>query len=262
MARAKGYRLLLVVVLVGAALAGAAAAQADEPRWADDLAERLDRAAAEYNADLAAGDHGILERWLVRNARVNLYVEGPDGEVAAYAFRTDDEYRISGLRQGTFDDPTLRVRTTKTTVDRIAGASDKQALVAREVQRGKIRVHRVFTVGGLQIPVGVEHVVAGATGAAVVAIAVGKVGLDAIVSAVLSGLRDLAAWLVAGASAVRNQLGAIGAALTILDQLGVLDDFRRAIAWVGVSLRNTVSTVTKWIRRRLRPGPKEREREQ
>lgn len=252
MAPRKGLRVLLVVVIAVGALAAVGAAQGDDPAWATDVYEQLDRAASAYNADVEGGDFGTLERWLVRDARVNLYVEGPDGAVAAYTFRTDDRLRVHELRRGTADDPTLVVRTSRAIIDRVAAAPDKPAFVGRQVRHGEIRVHRVVTVGGLRFPVGVEHVIAGAAGVAVLTIAATKFSVDTLLSSLVATAKGVLEWLAGAAASIWQHVGGIATGLTILDQLGLMDDLRRAVDWVLVGVRRTVASVVTTLRRWLR----------
>lgn len=57
-----------------------------------------------YNSHAVDADVEFPGSWLLRDERINLYVEAADGSEAIYSFRTDDEFRIIDAREGKRDD--------------------------------------------------------------------------------------------------------------------------------------------------------------
>ncbi len=241
--------VLAVIVVFGAfvvALSGGVAAQSDEPsspEWADETFERLEEAVAEYNA--RGGDPGVLEGWLLRNARVNLHVSDDEGGRAVYSLRFDDEARVTAIERGRLEDPTLRVATTKRTVDGIDTSDDVEAAVRRSVQSGRIRVERVFELlPGLRIGVGVEEVLIGAGGVVAGSIAVAKVGLDTMLSFLRGLIRRLIGLLRGLWRSLRGiGLGGVATLLSILDMLGLLAPLRRLIERVRETIAGAFDAV-------------------
>lgn len=242
----KGPTLGLLFVLVVALVVGGGAAQSEgtpSPEWADETFERLSDAVEAYNA--RDGDPGFLEGWLLSNARINLYVSDDDGARAVYSLRLDDEARVTELRRGPLEDPTLRVMTRKRIVDDLGTADDVETAVARDIRSGRIRVERVFELlPGLRIAVGVEEVLVGIGGVVAGSIAVAKVGLDAT----LSFLRDLIRGLVRALRTLWTSfrgigLGGVATLLTILEKLGLLEPLRRLVERVRKAIRRAFEAV-------------------
>lgn len=237
-------RVGLAVVLAAALLAGGGAAQAEDPAWADDLLAELEGAAEAYNARDDRDEGGLLERWLLRNARVNLYVTGPDGATAAYSFRVDERFRVTDLRRGARPEPTLRVTTSRETVAALVAARDTPAAVHRNVRNGRIRVQRVVGLLGLWIAVGVPEVALGAGGMTALALAGTRFGSGSLLSTTRSGIRGAIAALGRAVRSLWRALGQIAAGLTILDQLGLLDRLRERVArwWSAIRDRDDATS--------------------
>jgi hypothetical protein len=241
--------VLAVIVVLGALVvvpSGGVAAQSEgssSPEWADETFERLEDAVESYNA--RGGDPGVLEGWFLRNARINLYVRDDDGVRAVYSLRLDDEARVTALERGRLEDPTLRVTTTKRTVDGIDAADDVEAEVGRSIRSGRIRVERVFELlPGLRISVGVEEVLVGVGGVVAGSIAVAKVGLDTTLS-FLRGLIQRLLGLLRGLwTSLRGiGLGGVATLLTILEKLGLLEPLRRLVQRVRKAIRGAFDAV-------------------
>jgi hypothetical protein len=247
--RTSASGVLVVLVVLGAlvvGLSGGVAAQSDEsssPEWADETFERLGDAVEEYNA--RGGDPGVIEGWLLRNARVNLHVSDDEGARAVYSLRLDDEARVTALERGRFEDPTLRVTTTKRTVDGIDTSDDVEAEVRRGVQSGRIRVERVFELlPGLRIGVGVEEVLVGVGGVLAASVAVAKVGLDTTLSFLRGLIRRLVVLLRDLWASFRGiGLGGLATLLTVLEKLGLLEPLQRLVGRVRRAIRNAFDAV-------------------
>ena len=102
-----------------------------------------------------------------------------DGAQAVYSFSLDDELLVNELRHEELEDPTYRVKTTKTTVEEIREADDVAAAIRQGLWNRQIDVTRVVEpFPGLPIHIGVVHLVAG--GGALVSLAVVKIWFGSI----------------------------------------------------------------------------------
>lgn len=96
---------------------------------------------AAYNAGVE-GDAGFLDDGL-RDERVNLHVESPDGSVTVVSFRIDDDGRFAEVRAGPRGDATLRAETDRETVQRIANSGDGAATFRAAVREDDIRLEGI-----------------------------------------------------------------------------------------------------------------------
>jgi hypothetical protein len=94
-----------------------------------------------YNANVG-GDAGFLDDRL-RDERVNLHVESPDGSVVVVSFRIDADGRFAEVRAGPRGDATLRAETDRATVRRIADSGDPPATFRTAVRDDEIHVEGV-----------------------------------------------------------------------------------------------------------------------
>lgn len=227
---------LLVALAVGSATAGAGSAAG--PEWSDDVFERLETAAAEYNAQDA--EVGIVERQALRNARVNLHVRDEAGAKAVYALRFDGDSHVTQLRREPFEEPTVRAETTRATVERISAAEDPAAAVRQAVWNRQIRLERVIDLFGVQFRIGLADGLAGAGGVVVASIVVAKFGIKPVMSAVWRPFNTVFRTLRAVWRRIsRVDLGRIVTFLTILQQLNLLGPLRRRAV-----------RLWKWLRKR------------
>jgi hypothetical protein len=242
-------RLAVVAVLSIGAMTGAGMVAADQPDWADGLFDRLEQARVEYNANAETGEAGFLEQWLLRNARVNLYVDDRNGSETVFSFRTDERLRITELRQRERSAPTLQVRASKTAVERVTNADDKSGAISREVWTGNIRVQRVVSiVPGVTIVVGLEEVLGAVAAGAILGVAGASLGAPGPVSAVWQTTRRGIDTLADLGRSLWQNLGKIATVVTLLEQLDLLDRVRGTIASVRASVRTRIAG----LRRRLR----------
>ncbi|MFB6295619.1 MAG: hypothetical protein ABEH66_02105 [Halobacteriales archaeon] len=226
---------LACIVLAVGLLAGSGAAQTDQPEWSDDILHRMESAAADYNSNIGTNEVGFLERYLLRNARVNLYVSDKSGSEAVFSFRTDEQLRVTDLRRAKHQNPTLQVRTSKEVVEEVSNADNKLKAVKRKIWTREIRVKRVYGIFGLVIAVGVTEIV-GTAAIGAVALAAGKFGPSSALSSARSAVGRAVHRLVSAGGSVWQNLGKIAAAVTLLDQLDLLDQLQQTVSdtWDGI----------------------------
>lgn len=99
---------------------------AHRPPWAGEVFEDFAAAETKFNARAEAffqvriwGLDLTDARPLLRNERVNVYVQDRQGQTAAYSFRFDQRVQIRELRHGTRSDATVRVVVDRSAVQRI-----------------------------------------------------------------------------------------------------------------------------------------------
>lgn len=241
--------VLLIAAFLSGPLVAPGVAQDDQPEWADDVFDRLERAVEGYNAGLGPERRGVLERWLLAEARVNLYVEGPDGGEVVASFRTDDSLRITHLQRGRLGNPTLRVRASRAAVERVAGADDPARAVDNEILNGRIRIKRVFRLlPGVVIAVGVREAGLATGGVLLATAAVAKLGVKGLLSALWAGVQKLLSGVLAAGRTLWESLGSIATMLTVLDQLGLLERLKATAGEVYERLRAVVLGVRSRVR--------------
>lgn len=234
------------MILAAALVATAGTAQTDRPEWETDLFEKIERAADEYNTRGGFSESSSVERWLLRSARINLHVR--EGEsTATYSFRIDERLRVTEFRRGGRDDSSFRVRTTRETVERIVAADNKDAAIHRGIRTGRIRVERVVRPLGVEIAVGVEEVGIGLVGLGLLVFGVTKFGIGGVVSLLTDALQRVVHFVLRAARTIWENLAGIATGLTILEQLGLLDRLKRAIAKLSAAIRRTIARMRNWV---------------
>lgn len=245
----KAIPVVFVVLLTVGLLAGVGSAQTDRPEWSDDLYVSLQDAVEGYNSRVESDETGFLEQWLLRNARVNLYVTGPDGSEAVFSFRTDDRLRMSQLRHGKYTEPTLRVQTSRAAINRITAAEDKRAAISSEFWTGAIRVKRIYPiVPGLLIAVGVREAVGVATVGGLLLAGASKFGISGLLSYIRGTIRVVLAKLSGLIRALWQNVASIVSLITLLEKFELL-------SWLREKIRNSLD----WLRTKAtgvlsRPG--------
>lgn len=234
----RGGRLGLCALLVLGCLAGAGIALTDQPAWSGDVLNMLEKIATKHNDRIVDEDRTLLERRLVSNARVNLFVRGPGPSTAAFTFRTDDRSRVRALRRGSDENPTLRVTAKRETIEQIYRSDDHRAAIATAVRNGRIQVERVYW----GIPIGREEVVVGA-GGVVLIIVVAKYGLEALFSWVIHGLQTVFGALTTVVNGIWEILEGLGVIITLLKELGMLKRVKESLAGAWERLRRAVGKV-------------------
>mgnify|MGYP006297211263 FL=1 len=171
--------VLLAVVLVAA---GGALAGADDPAWADDVHEDLERGAATHNAWVDREDPQFVGDRLVRNERATVTVDGEGGGEAVYSLRTDEEMRVTGVERGPARDETTRVFASKPALERVLRSENPATAFGDAVAAGDIRVERVVGVGGHELALGPLDGALGMLGFGASAALVGLLGVGTAVS--------------------------------------------------------------------------------
>lgn len=149
--RRPGVGIALVALLIAAALAAAPATaqQAQQPEWAEEAYENSTAMVETYNEKVDADALGAAGDQL-KGETVNLYVEGPDGETATYAFEMQTDLQIDDLQRGTTDDATMKMTVDKSTYDRIIAADNPARTFRNAVQSGDIEIEGVGTVNSVK----------------------------------------------------------------------------------------------------------------
>ncbi|WP_336136083.1 hypothetical protein [Natronomonas amylolytica] len=148
-----------LAVLLTVSLAGMPAAAAVQERDDSHSAENV---AATYNENV--GDLPDVIKNRATNERVELTIETADGEAVTYTAITDDEARVTELREGSHD-PTLRVSTDEATIREISNADNTGAAAAEAYDSGDIRIEGVGMVNSVTVEaVKVGHSIGSALG--------------------------------------------------------------------------------------------------
>jgi uncharacterized Zn-binding protein involved in type VI secretion len=141
-------------VIIGGGSAPAA------PPWAAALYERLSSYVDAHNEDVADADLGAAAGQL-RNETVNLYVSADGGE-AAFSFRTDGKNRIEGFQRGHREEATVRMETTRATVERLTNADAPAQAFREAILDDDISIRGIGTLNELKWRVlnGIKHLAA------------------------------------------------------------------------------------------------------
>lgn len=128
-----------------------------EPAWAAALYERLSSYVDAHNRDIADANLGPAAGQL-KNETVNLYVSADGGE-AGFSFRTDSKNRIEGFQRGHREEATVRMETTRATVERLTNADAPAQEFRKAVLDDDIRIRGLGTLNELKWRVlnGVKH---------------------------------------------------------------------------------------------------------
>jgi putative NIF3 family GTP cyclohydrolase 1 type 2 len=137
-----GLAVLLTVSLAGMP-AAAAVQESDNSTDAEDVA-------AAYNENVDDLPDVIKNR--ATNERVELTIETSDGETVTYTAITDDEARVTELREGSHD-PTLRVSTDEETIREVANADNTGAAASEAYESGDIQIEGVGVVNSVTVEV-------------------------------------------------------------------------------------------------------------
>lgn len=138
-----GMAVLLTVSLAGMP-AAAAVQESENSHDAEDIATA-------YNENIDEVPDVIKNR--AADERVELNVQTSDGETVTYTAVTDEDARITEIREGSHD-PTIRVTTDEATIREIANAEDTGATASEAYDSGDVQIEGV----GLSNSVKVEAV--------------------------------------------------------------------------------------------------------
>jgi hypothetical protein len=148
---------MAVLLTVGLAAGPAAVVAQEDERSAD-----AGSVASAYNENVDELPGVIKNR--AADERVELNVERSDGGTATYTAITDDDARITELREGSHD-PTLRVTTDEATIREIANAENTAGAAAEAYRSDDIRIEGVGVVNSVTVEVvKVGHAVGSALG--------------------------------------------------------------------------------------------------
>ncbi|MFB6183561.1 MAG: hypothetical protein ABEI96_03315 [Haloarculaceae archaeon] len=138
------------------------AAQSDQPDWADSLYQNAQSMVSTYNEQVTADDLGQAAGQL-KGEKIDLVVtDRQSGETATFSFRMTEDLKIVELSKGPRDDATLKMTTTRATVERINGANHPGVAFRNAVKSRDIEIHGVTLVN--KVKWGVINAVGGALG--------------------------------------------------------------------------------------------------
>lgn len=140
--RSRILALLLALSVLLAGVPAGSVAQSDDPAWADDLYQQLESMVDVYNDNVDSLDLPIGEG-LLQSARVTVEISDSEGNVVYYSFETDENKRITSISREAHENPTLRIITTRETMQEIATAQDPVAELGNEVMSGDVRLEGV-----------------------------------------------------------------------------------------------------------------------
>lgn len=131
---------LCVVMAVLLVVAAGAGGQTDQPEWSEEIFSKFENIVAEYNDKRERGEINLgRAQKLLHDRTVNLHVSDKDGSRAMYSFRMDKRGRMVDLKRETRADASLRMITTRQTINDIAEAGDRPAAFRSAVRQGDIR---------------------------------------------------------------------------------------------------------------------------
>lgn len=148
-----------LAVLLTVSLAGMPAAAAVQESDNDYDPEEL---ASAYNENIDSVPDVIQNR--AADERVELNVHTSEGETVTYTAVTDDDARITEIREGSHD-PTIRVTTDEATIREVANAEDTATAASEAYESGDIRVEGVGTANTVKVEaVKIGHSIGSALG--------------------------------------------------------------------------------------------------
>ncbi len=145
--RTRGITIVALLAVLILLLPAVAADQADEDTPQEHQAvidsfaqidqEMLDEAVTHYNEDIADELPGIVSS-LVRNERINVYIEDDAGDEHVFGVATDG-VAIETARIGGVDNATLRIYTSVETLDSIIYSDEPLNRTVEALETGEIR---------------------------------------------------------------------------------------------------------------------------
>ena len=143
--------LLGALLLVAVAFAtGGAAAQSDQPAWADPMYQNASEMVPTYNDQVSEEDLGLAAGQL-KGERINLVVtDNSRGETATVSFRMTEKLEIRELSKGDRDDATLRMTTSRSTVERISDSTSPGVSFRSAVMDEEIEISGLTTVNSVK----------------------------------------------------------------------------------------------------------------
>lgn len=131
----------VVVVFVGLGLASAGvAAQSEQPAWADSMYENASQMVPAYNGQITDRDLGPASGQL-KAERVNLVAtDETTGETATVSFRLTDQLEIEDLSKGPRDDATIKMTTSRATVEQISASETPGNAFQAAIKSDRIKI--------------------------------------------------------------------------------------------------------------------------
>lgn len=149
-----GMAVLLTVSLAGIP-AAAAVQESENSNDAEDIA-------AAYNENIDALPDVLQNR--AADERVELNVQTSEGETVTYTATTDEDARVTEIREGSHD-PTIRVTTDEETIREVANAEDTGAAASEAYESGDIQVEGVGLTNTVKVQaVKIGHSIGSALG--------------------------------------------------------------------------------------------------
>lgn len=134
--------VLLATVIVTSAVPGTVVAQSDDPAWADDLFAEMQSMVDPYNEQAGSLDLPIGNS-LLENARITAEISDDAGNTAFYRIETNGQKEITSLERGEHPDPTLKIVTTRSAMEDIAGAANPVDELATKIETGEVDLRGV-----------------------------------------------------------------------------------------------------------------------
>jgi hypothetical protein len=223
----------------------AASEHPESPEWSDDVFDDVEKIVAEYNTQ-ADGDIGLLEGWVLGNDRINLYVRDAEGARAVYSLRMDEQQRVTEISDEPFENPTVRLRTTKGVVEGIPADGRTETAVKQAIWDDRIRLERVlYLTPGTMIFVGGRDL---AIGGGVMALSLTVLNFTGTQS-MSSVLATIKKTVLAALRSLWEGLGGVATLLTVLEKLELLGKLRERLDRLWTTIGNKLAAV----RNRLLP---------
>lgn len=244
--RSAVFTLCAVIAILFLLTGGAVASEhPTSPEWSDNVFDDIETIVAEYNAQ-ADDEVGLLEGWVLGNDRINLHVRDAEGARAVYSLRMDEQQRVTTVSDEPFENPTVRLRTTKGVVEGIPADDRAETAVKQAIWDDRIRLERVlYLTPDTMIFVGGRDVMIGGGVMAVSLTVLKFVGIKSV-SSVLASIKKT---VLAALSSLWEGLGGIATLLTVLEKLELLEKLREQITQLWTMAGNKMAT----IRSRLLP---------
>ena len=128
---------LLVTLALVAGAAPVTAQSADQPAWADDLFDDMERMQPQYNSNIGETDMSFAERQVydrIRGNTVNVYIVETD---VVFSFRMTGDGTITELEQSRNADADLKMLMTRETAQSLADSDNPVPGFVQGVRNGE-----------------------------------------------------------------------------------------------------------------------------
>ncbi|ESS02501.1 MAG: hypothetical protein A07HR67_02834 [uncultured archaeon A07HR67] len=212
--RSTVFALCAVIAILFLLSGGVAASEhSASPEWSDQVFDDVEEIVAEYNAQ-ADDEVGLLEGWVLGNDRINLHVRDAEGARAVYSLRLDEQQQVTAVSDEPFENPTVRLRTTKRVVEGIPAGDRTETAIKQAIWNDRIRLERVlYLTPGTAIFIGGRDLIIGGGIMAVSLTVLNFVGIKSV-SSVLATIKKT---VLAALGSLWEGLGGIATLLTVLE---------------------------------------------